>query len=46
LWQRLDAARARHAVAWRWVKGHAADPLNARADRLARAALERARRAG
>jgi ribonuclease HI len=36
LWRRLDAARERHAVEWRWVKGHADDELNARADELAR----------
>jgi ribonuclease HI len=37
LWQRLEAAAARHAVDWRWVRGHAGDPLNERADALARA---------
>ena len=36
LWRRLDAARARHEVDWRWVKGHAGHPLNERADGLAR----------
>jgi ribonuclease HI len=36
LWQRLDAARARHDVDWRWVKGHAGHALNERADELAR----------
>ncbi|HET6378586.1 MAG TPA: ribonuclease HI [Methylocella sp.] len=36
LWQRLDAAAARHAIDWRWVKGHAKDPMNERADALAR----------
>ena len=35
LWQRLDAARARHDVKWRWVKGHAGHALNERADQLA-----------
>ena len=35
LWQRLDAARARHDVKWRWVKGHAGHELNERADQLA-----------
>ncbi len=43
LWRRLDAARAAHTVAWRWVKGHNGDPLNERADALARAAAEGAR---
>ena len=36
LWQRLDAALARHEVEWHWVKGHAGDPGNERADELAR----------
>jgi ribonuclease HI len=39
LWRRLDEARLPHAVTWRWVKGHAADPLNNRADALAVAAM-------
>jgi ribonuclease HI len=41
LWQRLDAAAARHEVDWRWVKGHAGDPGNERADLLANQGLER-----
>jgi ribonuclease HI len=36
LWERLDAANARHAVEWRWLKGHAGHELNERADELAR----------
>jgi ribonuclease HI len=36
LWQRLDAALARHRVQWHWVRGHAGDALNERADQLAR----------
>jgi ribonuclease HI len=39
LWQRLDAALARHEVKWHWVKGHAGHDLNERADELARAAI-------
>jgi ribonuclease HI len=35
LWQRLDALRKLHQVEWRWVKGHAGDPGNERADMLA-----------
>ena len=35
LWQRLDALRVLHTVHWRWVKGHAGDPGNERADELA-----------
>jgi ribonuclease HI len=36
LWKRLDAARSRHQVDWRWVKGHAGHELNEVADELAR----------
>lgn len=36
LWQRLDAAQARHQVTWEWIKGHAGHPENERADALAR----------
>jgi ribonuclease HI len=36
LWQRLDAARARHEVHWHWVRGHAGHAENERADELAR----------
>lgn len=42
LWKRLDAARARHDVDWRWVKGHAGHPLNERADALANEGLRQA----
>jgi ribonuclease HI len=43
LWRRLDEARLRHEVDWRWVKGHAGHELNERADALARKGLEEAR---
>ncbi|HEY6797815.1 MAG TPA: ribonuclease HI [Kineosporiaceae bacterium] len=46
LWQRLDAAAARHHVEWRWVKGHAGDPGNERADALANLGMATARRSG
>jgi ribonuclease HI len=36
LWQRLDTARLRHEIDWRWVRGHAGDIENERADELAR----------
>ena len=37
LWQQLDALvmQAGHHIEWRWVKGHAGDPGNERADALA-----------
>ncbi|MCB2115026.1 MAG: ribonuclease HI [Rhodobacteraceae bacterium] len=39
LWQRLDAAQARHRVTWEWIKGHAGHAENERADELARAGM-------
>ena len=36
LWRRLDSARLKHDVDWRWVKGHAGHEHNERADALAR----------
>ncbi|MFZ5551071.1 MAG: ribonuclease HI [Pseudomonadota bacterium] len=35
LWQRLDGLVQQHQVGWHWVKGHAGDPGNERADALA-----------
>lgn len=35
LWQALDTEVQRHHVTWVWVKGHAGDPGNERADALA-----------
>ncbi len=35
LWQELDALVSLHQVEWRWVRGHAGDPGNERADALA-----------
>ncbi|MBX9614504.1 MAG: ribonuclease HI [Caulobacteraceae bacterium] len=45
LWKRLDTARARHDVKWRWVKGHAGHELNERADQLANRGIEEMRAA-
>jgi ribonuclease HI len=42
LWQRLDAESARHHIDWHWVKGHADDPGNIRADELANEGVEKA----
>lgn len=36
LWEQLDKLIAKHEVAWHWVKGHANDLDNERADELAR----------
>jgi ribonuclease HI len=35
LWQQLDREVQRHDVSWRWVRGHAGDAGNERADALA-----------
>lgn len=43
LWQALDAAAQRHQVSWHWVKGHAGDPMNERADALARQGVDQVR---
>jgi ribonuclease HI len=39
LWQRLDEARERHDIDWRWVRGHTGHPENERADAIAREAM-------
>jgi ribonuclease HI len=36
LWQELEEVMARHTVRWHWVKGHAGNEGNERADELAR----------
>jgi len=36
LWQELEEVMARHKVRWHWVKGHAGNEGNERADELAR----------
>jgi ribonuclease HI len=43
LWQRLEAAMARHRVRWHWVRGHAGHALNERADQLVREGREEVR---
>ena len=35
LWQALETATLRHAIEWKWVKGHAGHAENERADGLA-----------
>ena len=43
LWQELDALAEQHALDWRWVRGHAGDPGNEKADQLANQGVEHAR---
>jgi len=45
LWQRLDAAQARHDVTWEWIKGHAGHEQNEQADRLARTEIKALKKA-
>ena len=40
LWKRLDQARSKHDVTWKWVKGHAGHLENERADALAQKGME------
>ena len=42
LWHRLVEAMDGHEVTWQWVKGHAGDAGNERADALARLGIEEA----
>ncbi len=43
LWRELDSHTARHAVSWKWVKGHAGVPDNEVCDQLAGAAMQAVR---
>ncbi|HLX09367.1 MAG TPA: ribonuclease HI [Thermoanaerobaculia bacterium] len=45
LWRELAAAIERHQIRWHWVKGHAGDRHNARADQLATIAIREQRAA-
>ena len=40
LWQALDEAAGRHDVEWHWVRGHAGNPGNEEADRLANLGID------
>lgn len=44
LWQKLDAlvASSGHKIDWRWVRGHAGNPGNERADALANKGVDKA----
>ena len=40
LWLKIDTAVSRHAIEWKWVKGHAGHADNNRCDQLARTTAE------
>lgn len=40
LWQELDILQSSHKINWYWVKGHADNELNNRADELARLGIK------
>ena len=40
LWKELDSQIARHTISWQWVKGHAGNKHNEKADYLARKFIE------
>jgi len=44
LWQTLDHLSTQHTLNWQWVKGHAGDPGNERADALANEGVHQALR--
>lgn len=46
LWKELLAAREKHQVTWRWLRGHAGDANNERVDYLTRMARNSMRRQG
>lgn len=45
LWRELDALVGQHDLSWQWVRGHAGDPGNERADQLANMGVEQIRAA-
>ncbi len=44
LWQALDSvvSNSQHKITWKWVRGHAGDPGNERADALANRGVDQA----
>ena len=42
LWKRLLEAAKPHTIEWKWVRGHAGDVMNERADVLATQARKQA----
>lgn len=40
LWQELDQLSREHRITWVWVKGHAGEPGNERADQLANRGID------
>jgi ribonuclease HI len=40
LWEQLEQLATQHEIDWRWVRGHAGDPGNERADELANRGID------
>jgi ribonuclease HI len=40
LWEQLEQLAGQHEIDWRWVRGHAGDPGNERADQLANRGID------
>ena len=40
LWQKLEQVASRHEIHWKWIRGHAGNPMNELCDQLAKEALE------
>ena len=40
LWEKLDIEIKKHSVRWEWIKGHAGNTNNEKADYLARRFIE------
>ena len=36
LWKKISEEITRHKIVWRWIKGHAGNPYNEQADRIAK----------
>ena len=45
LWKEIDLLQKPHAIAWKWLKGHAGHALNERCDQLAVAEIAKIKRA-
>ena len=40
LWKKISVEIMRHKIIWRWIKGHAGNPYNEQADRIAKQEIQ------